>query len=319
MTATQLDPNIFSSEYGKTCLQTLQTGEPSLSQYFVEVTGRWQELTISRMDDDHLIHIFSDVTPVKEAQLELERTVEELKRSNINLEQFAYAASHDLKEPIRKVHVFSGWLRERLESRLDNEEKNYFARMELAAKRMSTLIDDLLDYSYVSKGAIVQQPVDLSQLINTVLEDLDLEIEQKQASIKVGPLPTINGNKRQLQQMLHNLVSNALKYNKPGSFPEINISSTTMTEGDQVINHAPGIGKGSYNLIEVKDKGIGFRQSEADGIFNVFTRLHGHDQYKGSGVGLSIVRKVVENHKGQIWADAAPGEGASFKVLFPVN
>jgi signal transduction histidine kinase len=128
--ATDLDPDIFSKPYGKTCVQTLATGEPAFIQYFLEVTGRWLELTISKMDDNHLIHIFTDVTPIKESQLQLEKTVEELRRSNRNLEEFAHAASHDLKEPIRKVHLFSNMLKQSFPS-LDGEQQRLFDALKM--------------------------------------------------------------------------------------------------------------------------------------------------------------------------------------------
>ena len=180
-TAKQIDPNILSSPYGLMCLNTLKTGEPGVIQYYLEFSKRWLELTISKMDDDHLIHIFTDVTQIKEAQLRVEKTVEELKRSNTNLEEFAYAASHDLKEPIRKILFFSDRLKENLADQLQDEEKNYFTRMENASKRMSSLIDDLLSYSQVSLRPRHFEEVDLNQLMELILNDLDLEIDLKKS------------------------------------------------------------------------------------------------------------------------------------------
>jgi PAS domain S-box-containing protein len=316
-TALELDPKILHTEYAKTCLRTLETGEPALSQYYLEITRRWQELTISKMDDDHLIHIFTDVTPIKEAQLQLEQTVVELKRSNTNLEEFAYAASHDLKEPVRKIRVFSDRLKNRLHGLLEEQDRNFFTRMEMATIRMNTLIDDLLEYSYVSKGALLEHMVDLNKVLAVVLEDLDMEIEQKNATVHVEELPTIRGHERQLQQLLQNLVGNSLKYCMTGQYPVINISSRKVVGNDPLLKGTGNRGKGEFHLVEIKDNGIGFVQADADRIFNVFTRLHGNAEYKGSGVGLSIVRKVVENHRGQIWAEGKPGEGAVFKLLLP--
>ncbi len=318
-TANEIDPNILKSDYGQTCLRTLETGEPSLSQYFVEMTGRWQELTISKMDDDHLIHIFTDITPVKQAQLQLERTIEELRKSNANLEEFAYAASHDLKEPLRKILMFSDRIKEDLSDKLSEKGKLYFERMELATKRMGSLIDDLLEYSYVSKGAVTDEAVDLNEIVNVVLEDLEIEIQQKNAAVEVGSLPRVNGNKRQLQQLFQNLLTNALKYQGPNNKPLVQISSSVLQAGDELlVRKALPAGK-SYHLLEVKDNGIGFDQENADRIFNVFTRLHGNAEFQGSGIGLSIVYKVVKQHQGEIWAESKPGEGASFKLLLPAN
>ncbi|HZH01867.1 MAG TPA: PAS domain-containing protein, partial [Flavisolibacter sp.] len=221
--ATELDPDILSTPYGLTCLKTLDTGEPSFIQYFLDVTGRWLELTISKMDDEHLIHIFTDITQIKEAQLQLERTVSDLKRSNANLQEFAYAASHDLKEPIRKIHFFSDRLKSVLKDRLGEEEVRTFERMELATKRMSSLIDDLLAYSQVSLRPKTFEEVNLNQILDLVLNDLDLEIEEKGAKVSVEKLFIIQGHHRQLQQAFQNLIGNALKYSKPGVVPEIKI------------------------------------------------------------------------------------------------
>lgn len=318
-TAAELDPNILETPYGRTCLKTLQTGEPSLIQYFLEITNRWLELTISKMDDDHLIHIFTDVTPIKETQLQLERTIEELKRSNANLEEFAYAASHDMKEPIRKIHFFSDRLKHELKDQLSSTQTHLFDRMENAANRMGTLIDDLLTYSHVSRGVPNLEDVNLNNKIKNVLEDLEVEIQEKKAIIHVATLPVIKGHKRQIQQVFQNLIGNALKYSKPDVPPVIDISSSTIT-GKEVAMHvsAEEINTAFY-LVEVKDNGVGFKQEDADRIFNVFTRLHGNTEYRGTGVGLSIVKKVVENHKGHVWAESRLGEGATFKLLFPVR
>lgn len=317
-TANEVDPNILQSDYGKTCLRTLETGEPSLSQYFVEMTGRWQELTISKMDDDHLIHIFTDITPVKQAQLQLERTIEELRRSNANLEEFAYAASHDLKEPLRKVLMFSDRIQADLGDKLSSKGRVYFERMETATKRMGSLIDDLLEYSYVSKGAVTNQSVDLNELLKAVMEDLELEIQDKHAEVHIEPMPKVRGFQRQLQQLFQNLVSNAIKYRKADEKPKVSISSRIVNAGDQLLVKKALPAGLSFYLVEVKDNGIGFEPENADRIFNVFTRLHGNAEYSGSGIGLSIAYKVAKNHNGEIWAESKPGEGASFKLLLPV-
>jgi PAS domain S-box-containing protein len=316
-TARQLDPDILQSPYGVTCLQTLATGEPSIIQYYLEVTQKWLELTISKMDDDHLIHIFTDVTPIKQAQLELEKTVEELKRSNMNLEQFAYAASHDLKAPIRKIRSFSDRLKITLADKLGETEHKFFNKMESAAERMDALINDLITFSHVSHQSKVFEEVDLNEIIDVVLEDLDLEIAEKGAIITVEKLFRIQGHHRELQQAFQNLISNALKYTKPDITPQIFITCKIMdvTEAE-IIGQQKGR---KYYLVTVADNGIGFHQSEVEKIFNVFTRLHGSSEYAGTGIGLSIVRRVIENHNGIITAEGKPGEGATFNIFLPVN
>lgn len=317
--AKEIDPHIFESDYGKICLQTLATGEPSFTQYFLEATGRWLELTISKMDDDHLIHIFTDVTPIKEAQLKLEHLVEDLKRSNANLEEFAYAASHDMQEPIRKIQFFSDRLQEELGSALSERQNYLFERLQQASDRMRTLIDDLLTYSRVSRGAFEYSEVDLNQKLQLVLGDLELQIQEKNARVYSDPLPKVKGNSRQLQQLLQNILNNALKYSKENEAPRIDIFYEKLKGMEIKPELSAEEGSRKFHLIIIRDNGIGFKQNDADRIFNVFTRLHGTSEYKGTGIGLSISRKVVENHKGYIWADSEPEQGAAFKILLPAE
>jgi PAS domain S-box-containing protein len=315
--ATELDPNIISSPYGQSCIETLRTGVPFVIQYFLEITGRWLELTVSRMDEDHLIHIFTDVTSVKEAQIQLERTVEELKRSNANLEQFAYAASHDLKEPVRKITTFSNLLQADFSNKLSEKQLKLFQRMDSATERMSVLIDDLLNYSHSTKGILNIEEIDLNKKVQRVLEDLELQVQEKQAEIIVDPLPAIKGNRRQIQQLFQNLLSNALKYSKAGVRPVIHISYK-FTKGQETGAKLEGEERNHYyHVISVRDNGIGFEQEYAEEIFNIFTRLHSRFEYAGSGVGLSIVRRVVENHKGFVYAESKPGKGSVFTIILP--
>ncbi len=299
--------------------QTFLTGETHRKNvhYSADKHDLYLDLMSTRVGDEVLV-VFTDYTQLKTTQLQLEKYIEELKRSNTNLEEFAYAASHDLKEPIRKIHLFSGRLRERLREKLQPEDENFFGRMENASKRMSALIDDLLLYSHVSRGATMEEMVDLNQKIELVLEDLDLEITEKKAKIVVGGLPTVKGHRRQLQQLFQNLISNALKYNNPDLASEIHISSR-LANTHEMEHITDKNGNKQYYLIEVKDNGIGFDPADAQRIFNVFTRLHGNAEYKGTGVGLSIARKVVENHSGYIWGESKPGEGATFKILLPAE
>ena len=243
---------------------------------------------------------------------------QELKHLNTNLEEFAYAASHDMKEPVRKIHFFSDRLKGELKDQLSDNQRRLFERLEDASRRMGTLIDDLLAYSQATRGVTKLEDIDLNYRMQRVLEDLDLEVQQKGAIIMVDPLPVIRGNKRQLQQMLQNLLSNALKYSQSGVAPHIQVRSKTI-RGAEAKAGLPVEASKLYHLLEVSDNGIGFEQENAERIFNVFTRLHGNAEYKGTGVGLSIVRKVVENHSGFVWAESTPGEGATFKVLLPAG
>lgn len=258
---------------------------------------------------------------LSKANAELEHKVKErtleLSRKNEELEQFTYAASHDLKEPIRKIHFFTERLRERLAEKLQDEDLRYFDRLETGAKRMGILIDDLLMYSHISRGVSHEEVVDLNKTLPMVLEDLELSIEEKDAKIIIDALPVIKGNRLQLQQLFENLIGNSLKYSKSDSTPVIKLSSTRIKGSDTALHLSEEEESKAYHLIEVRDNGIGFEQADAERIFNVFTRLHGMAEYKGTGVGLSIVRKVAENHNGYVWAESKPGEGTTFKILLP--
>ena len=254
-----------------------------------------------------------------QANAALAESNQDLSRSNENLEQFAYAASHDLKEPIRKINFFANRLKEHLHDTLDKDASSYFERLETSTNRMSTLIDDLLTYSHISLGANLGDVVDINDILLLVKEDLELVIKEKGAEIIVGALPVVNGHKRQLQQLFENLVSNSLKYSKPGVPLRINITASIVSGGAIALDLKGEDSAKQFHLIEIKDNGIGFQQKDAERIFNVFTRLHGNSEYKGSGVGLSIARKVVENHKGYIRAESKENEGATFKVLLPVE
>jgi PAS domain S-box-containing protein len=243
----------------------------------------------------------------------------ELGRSNSYLEQFAHAASHDMKEPIRKVLTFSDRLRSSLDGRLTENERRLFERMEKAAQRMGLLVDDLLMYSHVSERPLEMEDIDLNKKLKTVLGDLELLIDQKKAQINAGMLPTVKGYRRQLQQLFQNLISNALKYSKPNVNPEVTITCEVVRGSDIAMLALQEQQERSYYLIKCSDNGIGFDQQYAESIFSMFHRLHGKSEYEGTGVGLSIARKVVENHGGFIWATSTPGLGSTFNVLLPTQ
>jgi len=305
-----------ASQFFPWYVDVVEKGVPMDREQYIERTGRWLVLSVRKLGDGFQ-GMLTDITDLKHAQLQLEKYIEELKRSNRNLEEFAYAASHDLKEPVRKIHFFSERIKAALHDRMSAEEKRFFERMQMASQRMSTLIDDLLTYSEVSQRTRQFEEVNLNQLINQVLSDLDLEIEQKGATIEVDALFTIKGHARQLQQVFQNLVGNALKYSKPGVPPHIHIACQKVMgkELDLPLTHEEL--HQQYYCVRVCDNGIGFEQKDAERIFNVFTRLHGMAEYKGTGIGLSIVRKVILNHGGHIKAEGAPGQGATFCVYLP--
>ncbi|RYG03324.1 MAG: hypothetical protein EOO02_08665, partial [Chitinophagaceae bacterium] len=247
-------------------------------------------------------------TELQQANHELIVVNNELTRSNELLEEFAHASSHDLKEPVRKIQLFTNMLQSKLADRLDEDQSKAFAKIQIAAGRMNNLIDDMLKYSQLTYRQEAKQPVNLSRIMETVLEDLELHIEETQALVSVEDLPSVHGSERQLQQLFQNLVANALKYRNLLTAPLINISGRILTK--ELL---------SYAVIEVADNGIGFEPKYKEKIFRIFQRLHDQQEYSGTGVGLSIARKVAENHNGYITVESVPGEGSKFFVFLPLN
>jgi signal transduction histidine kinase len=318
-TSSELYAGFATSPVFKLAENSLKTGEPFQFEYFHESVNKWLELSVSKMDDEHLISVATDITSVKQAQLNTEKIVEELKKSNASLEEFAHAASHDLKEPIRKIQFFSSRLKEKLDSKLDNEDKRWFERMDNATERMSLLIDDLLAYSHASHRIGQVDQIDMNGKMTKILMDLEIAIEEKSAKITYNKLPVIKGYRRQIQQLFQNLISNAIKYSKPDTAPEITITASVVNGSEIEAALTPEQAAKQYHLFEVKDNGIGFEQEYAERIFNMFQRLHGKAEYSGTGIGLSIVRKVAENHNGFVIAKGEPDVGSTFNVYLPVE
>jgi signal transduction histidine kinase len=242
----------------------------------------------------------------KLAQEQLERLAHQLEASNRELQQFASVASHDLQEPLRKIVVFGDRLRAKFSDQLGEQGSDYVDRMMNAAGRMRTLIDDLLEFSRVMTRARPFVPVNLAEVIHEVLGDLEVLIESKGAVIDVGELPTIQADPTQLRQVFQNLIANALKFQGEGAVPHVAIRAEPATAGG-----LPGW------RITVRDNGIGFEQQHADRIFAPFQRLHGRSEFGGSGIGLAIVRRIVERHGGTIAAESNLGQGAAFLITVP--
>ncbi len=269
-----------------------------------------KKIPIRGKDDQpqYLLGISEDITDVKRQQ-ELELYTKALEVSNRELQDFVFVASHDLQEPLRKVQSFGEFLAEEYGSVLEGNGKDYLERMRSAAGRMQTLINDLLTLTRVTTKAKPFEPVELSQVLRDVLSDLEIRIAEKNAKVEVGPLPAIEADATQMRQLFQNLVGNALKFQKPGVPPEIQVEAQTV-EG------TPGSPR---CLIRVKDNGIGFENKYAEQIFKVFERLHGRDEYEGTGIGLAVCRKVVERHGGTITAEGVIGKGSVFSVLLPLK
>jgi light-regulated signal transduction histidine kinase (bacteriophytochrome) len=184
---------------------------------------------------------------------------------------------------------------------------------------MRVLINDLLSYSDTTLGITATEEVALTEVVKDVLDDMEATIIEQQANIDVTDLPSVNGDHRQLRQLMQNLISNAVKYRKKDTQPQIQIAAQMVQGKDIEANIPLEIRSHSFHLITVKDNGIGFDPDDAERIFRLFQRLHGKAEYEGTGVGLAIVQKVVENHHGYIWAEGEPGVGATFKVLLPIK
>lgn len=275
--------------------------------------------TLYKSAQDELKHRRKLETELIAAKDHLERRVEErtaelftlnteLQRSNRELEDFAYVASHDLQEPLRKIQAFGNLLEEEYASKLQDGQV-YVNRMQHAAGRMRVLIDDLLAFSRITTKAQPMGKVDLNEIVKDTLSDMEVRVAEVKAKIEIEKLPVVMADKTQMRQLFQNLISNALKFNKPGVKPIIKIHSTNKLH-ESKDKH--------MGIIYVEDNGIGFDEKYLDRIFTVFQRLHGKDKYEGTGVGLAVVRKIVERHDGMIIAKSKPGAGSTFIITLPL-
>lgn len=254
---------------------------------------------------------------------ELVESTSQLIRSNENLQQFAYIASHDLQEPLRKIQSFGDLLRRGYADQL-GEGVDYLIRMQSAAGRMSTLIKDLLTFSRIATELETHSAVSLGQLVQLVLTDLELTIAETGALVNVGDLPTVVGDAAQLNQLFTNLLSNALKFRRVDDggvpvTPRIEISSRSVRARELPETVKPSRAVDWYYQIDVADNGVGFDEKYVDRIFQVFQRLHGKSEFAGTGIGLAICEKVAVNHGGAITATSQPGQGATFRVFLPMQ
>ena len=261
--------------------------------------------------------IFKDITERKRAEENLSRKAAELARSNAELEQFAYVASHDLQEPLRKIQAFGDRLKTKCDAVNLQEGRDYLDRMQSAAARMQALINDLLTFSRVISS---QQPfveVDLNTVIKGVLSDLEVRIEQNKAVLKVGELPSIEADPLQMRQLFQNLISNALKFQPGGQQPSLEINAEIIK--GQFAGTPEEDPYAEQCQITIRDNGIGFEEKYLDKIFAVFQRLHGRNEFEGTGVGLAVCRRITDRHGGVITAKSQLGQGATFIVTVPVR
>lgn len=246
---------------------------------------------------------------------------QELQRSNRELEQFASVASHDLQEPLRKIQAFGDRLQSLCQQQLGEKGADYLQRMLTSAGRMRRLIDDLLTYSRVSSKAQPFSAVDLNEIAEEVAGDLEGRLQDVNGKLEIGKLPHIEADPTQMRQLFQNLLGNALKFHQKGVPPIVQVSAQNVPApaASAIAGNGDGPRTPMQCEITVQDNGIGFEQEYVDRIFELFQRLHGRDEYQGTGMGLAICRKIVERHAGSITAFSAPGEGSRFVFRLPIQ
>jgi PAS domain S-box-containing protein len=276
----------------------------------------WADVVVTALrDDDGRLRGYAKVTrdfsarkrsedAGRDAGNKLRAYAARLERSNRELETFASVASHDLQEPLRKIRAFGDRLASKYGPQLEPDARDYLERMCGAAGRMQALIENLLSFSRVTTKAKPFVAVDLASVARDVLSDLESRIAQTGGRVEVGELPTLVADATQMQQLLQNLLVNALKFRRDGVPPVVRVTSRPLPDGERF-------------ELRVQDNGLGFEEQYAERIFGMFQRLHGRSEFEGTGIGLAICRKIVERHDGTIVASGVPGEGALFVVIMP--
>jgi PAS domain S-box-containing protein len=263
-----------------------------------------------------LVGVSTDISIRKEAEERLRLAAEQLRRSNLELQEFASVASHDLQEPLRKIQAFGDRLKSKCSPALGENGRDYLDRMQDAARRMQILLHDLLTLSRITSKAQPFEKVDLHKVVEDVVSDLEVRIEQTGARVEIGRLPIIDADAGQMRQLLQNLISNALKFQTPPTKPEVIISAKVVDNAESLPGSMPGE---ELVQIMVRDNGIGFDERYLDRIFQVFQRLHSRSDFEGTGIGLAVCRKIADRHGGIISAKSAEGQGATFIVTLPVK
>ena len=270
----------------------------------------WRSATYAplRNADGEIIGIIGtvrDITARKKTEAELRAFTTRLEQSNRELQDFASVASHDLQEPLRKIQAFGDRLQTKYSAQLGETGLDYLARMQNAASRMQTLINDLLSFSRVTTRAKPFEPIDLERIAQEVVSDLEIRIEQTSGRVEIEALPIIDADPVQIRQLFQNLIGNALKFHKPDEAPVVRVIGS-------LVNGNAGVCE-----IMITDNGIGFDEKYLDRIFTIFQRLHGRSEYEGTGVGLAVCRKIAERHGGTITAKSQPQQGTTFIVALP--
>ncbi|MEE8126029.1 MAG: ATP-binding protein [Nitrospirales bacterium] len=260
-------------------------------------------------------HALDEIQERKRIESTLRQKSQELARSNQALEQFAFLAAHDLQEPLHSIQVFLDLLRIKYGSALDAQGRSYHDRVKKAASRMQQLIEGLLVYSRVQASDIAKESFSLQQVVEDILADLGASIEELQAEIHVGDLPTLHGDALHIRQLLQNLIANALKFHKPILPPRVYITGVIIQDRRHTGHGKPG----RLCQIKIKDEGIGIPHEQIDKIFEMFRRLHRKDEYVGAGIGLAVCQRIVDQCDGAMSVESTLGEGSTFTVTLPIH
>lgn len=317
-----------ASHYFKIYADVVETGQSRSFDFLNTTDDKWYNVSVVKMLDG-VVTTHTDITEKRKSDDLIAKNFEDLKatsnqlkvsniqleRSNFDLLQFASIASHDLKEPLRKIQAFGNILLDKIQSKLSGNERNYFLKIISSSERMQKLIEDVLSLSKLSNSALVKEKINLVDVVNSIVDDLEISITEKNARISIGKLPVINAVPGQMRQLFQNLISNALKFrDKEIESPQITIGQKEIPEDTA---RSLQMSAGHFVCISIQDNGIGFEDEYREKIFGIFQRLHGRN-YEGTGIGLAIARKIVENHGGYITATGKINEGAEFLVFLPI-
>jgi signal transduction histidine kinase len=263
---------------------------------------------------ESVVNVSVNITGQEEAELSLARKNMELEKSNKSLQEYAYVASHDLKEPLRKIATFTDRLRLLLRKGQTKDTEAYMEKIIASVRRMTTMVDDLLAVSTI-EGNKAFEVCDLNEVLADVVSTLDQRMEERRARVESARLPEARVVCSQFRQLFQNLLSNSLKFCRKGVPPHITIQSL-LSDGSN-LEQLPATKAPKYLQISVIDNGIGFEEEYAENVFTIFRQLHGKHEYGGTGIGLAICKKIVENHNGIIYAHSEPGKGATFTLVIP--
>jgi PAS domain S-box-containing protein len=295
-------PAALDTEFEHHYRHAMVSGESVAFEAYYPPLDNWLEVSAYPSDEGLAVY-YRSIKERKQAQQQLEQTMTELERSNRELQDFAFVASHDLQEPLRKIQAFSDRLLTQSD-RFDDREQDYLQRMQSAARRMQSLIQDLLTYSRVTTRAQPLTVCDTNRILGEVLQDMETIVSRENAVINASTLPPITGDATQIRQVFQNLLSNAIKFHRPGENPRVLVYPENSKEYD-------------WTLV-VSDNGVGFDRRYTDKLFHPFQRLH-KQAFPGTGIGLAIVRKILDRHGATVSVESEIGQGTTFRIHFPAS